>query len=253
MNPNAEITEKINNAVNEERDYIMFKLHKLFGGVHAHLENVCDKYLVDEQTTNKILTIVEELMDGTEEAVTGKKVEKPTTATEDEPDRLHVLEVITDGEKRITIPYDAFFDAGLTEQTVKICRERVKDTNTFYIVGDNFDVDLCDYEVVAKRYVEKNLRISVGKLLNAIPGNYVGIDVYEGQLVIYNTDGSIEDDPTTTEVVEDEVDKKDELTERGAAAFVKLLEALGFKTENIEEIANKQGPNFKLRAYKIKI
>ena len=259
----------IKQTLEEDHDYIMFKLHKIFGANYKHIENVLKKYNGDYATENEeVLNILTKMMDDVEEAVTGKKVEKTckcdgtctectckkTEEEEEIPDRLHLIEVIADGEKRITIPYDAFFDAGLNEKTVKILKERDEDTNTFYIVGKDFEEDEDLFEVISERYVKKHLRIGVGKLLNVIPGDYVGIDVYKGQLVVYVAGEKLEDDPTTTDVEEDEVEKKkEELAERGAAALVKLLNALGFKTGNVEEIANKQGPNFKFKAFKIDI
>lgn len=257
----------IKQTLEEDHDFIMFKLHKIFGETYKHLEN----YLIKEfgYADDKILDIVANMMDDVEETVTGKEVEKTCecdgTCTEcacgkeavDEEevneDRKSVTEVITDGEKRITIPYDAFVDAGLAGRTVKILKE-CDGVGTFYIVPCDFEFNENIYELVAQRAVFKTLRIGVGKLLNAVPGDYIGIDAYDGQLVVYDTDGNIEDDPTATDVEEDEVEKKkNELAERGAAALMKLLNALGFKAGNIEEIANKQGPNFKFKAYKIKI
>lgn len=255
-------TELINQTLKEDHDYIMFKLSKIFGKTYGHLDNYLKKTCLYQDEYKKILNIITDMMDDIEETVTGKKVEKTCNCDgtcgkcackEEDDNRLHLIEVITDGEKRITIPYDAFFEAGLNEQTVKILKER-DGVSTFYIVNDTFEFDTDVYELVAKRFIGKTLRIGVGKLLNAIPGDYIGIDVYDGQLVVYNTDGNIEDDPTATDIKEDEVEKKkDELAERGAAALMKLLNALGFKADNIEEIADKQGPNFKFKAYKIKI
>lgn len=251
-------TELINQTLKEDHDYIMFKLSKIFGKTYGHLDNYLKKTCLYQDEYKKILNIITDMMDEVEETVTGKKMcECDGTcgkcACKEEDDRLHLIEVIADGEKRITIPYDAFADAGLAGHTVKILKER-DGVGTFYIVDDTFEFDTDVYELVAKRAVFKTLRIGVGKLLNAVPGDYVGIDVYDGQLVVYNTDGNIEDDPTATDIKEDEVEKKkDELAERGAAALMKLLNALGFKAGNIEEIADKQGPNFKFKAYKIKI
>lgn len=247
----------INQTLDEDHDYIMFKLHKIFGETYKHLEN----YLIKEfgYADDKILNIVTDMMDDVEEAITGKKVEKTCECdgtctectckkTEEEiPNRLHLIEVITDGEKRITIPYDAFFDAGLNEKTVKILKERDEDTNTFYIVGEDFEEDEDLFEVVSERYVKKHLRIGVGKLLNVIPGDYVGIDVYEGQLVVYVADEKLEDD------VEEEEETTQTQAERTTDAIQNIFEKLGIKVKNVKEIANKEGKNFKFKAFKIDI
>lgn len=236
--------ELIHQTLEEERTHIMDNLKKQFGGVYAHLENVCEKYNVDEQTTNKILNIVNDFMNFVEETVTDKKIECISGNNGYEPERNRVVEVIADREGRITIPADALEEAGLVG-VVQILKERDEDNNTIYIVGDQFlDYDREIYELIAERGFDNSLRISVAKLCGAKAGDVIGIDVYDNQLIVYNTDNNVNDEPPVQENT-----KKDMTVEE---VLKKLTDT--FKTARTEADLEKLNELFPfLKIYRITI
>ena len=111
----------IKQTLDEDHDYIMFKLHKIFGETYGHLDNYLKKTCLYQDEYKKILNIITDMMDGVEEAVTGeKKCNCDGTCTEctcnkeevveEEPDRIMLEEIPVDKQKRITISYNTLYD-----------------------------------------------------------------------------------------------------------------------------------------------
>ena len=221
----------IKQTLKEDHDYIMFKLHKIFGASYKHIENVLKKYNGDYATeTEEVLNILTTMMDDVEEAVTSEKKCncdgtckeckcKKEVVEEDELDRIMLEEIPVDKSKRITISYNTLHEAGLEADRELTVLKSKEDENVFYIVNEFFDYDTNRIEFVKTIYHNESteaLRIGVGKLLNVKYGDIVSVDVYDRQLVIYNTGSNVED---MTEGKTDEPEEEEVITNKEVKEF----------------------------------
>lgn len=208
----AKKDELIKQTLKEDHDFIMFKLHKIFGETYGHLDNYLKKTCLYQDESEKILNILTDMMNDVEEAVTGKKVEEPVEGKElveneeDELDRIMLEEVPVDKQKRITIAYNTLYEAGLDAEDRLFVLKSKDDDDVFYIVNEFFNWDENRLDLAKIVYNNENtaVRLSIGKLLDVKAGDIVGVDVYDRQLVIYNTGSNVED------LTEDEVEEEPE-------------------------------------------
>ena len=119
-------------------------------------------------------------------------------------------EVPVDKQKRITISWSTMKEAKLTEHNELYVLKSKEDEDVFYIVDEDFNYDTNRLEYIKSvfHYGFDALRMGIGSLLNVKYGDIVGIDVYDGQLVIYNTDSNVAD--LTEDKVEETVEKQPE-------------------------------------------
>lgn len=252
MDFNKVFENAVNEAVNEKITTINDLLNKKFEKYDSNLVKVLDgiKAVIDADDAGQIFNFFNNFNKEIKAAVNGEELDIPfvNPKTKSIPktqpkENRNVTEVIVDREGRIRIPKDVLDKIDLPlEGTVKILKD--KKTNSIYITNESY----YDHKKTFIKYrdlTDGAFRIGIANLLNVKEGDVVGIEVGEDYLVLSNTN--------TNNNIANNKNSKADLAERGAAAIEKLLNALGFKVSNIEEIANKQGPNFKLRAYKIKI
>lgn len=255
----AQKDELIKQTLKEDHDYIMFKVNKIFRGVIAHLDNICIKYNVDEQTVTKIAYVFVDLQKEIEEAITGKKIEKPVEedigldagkinwtegldelekrimkANAEEAKRnwdkcredneeeeeeieeevddelIEYQEIPTDKQKRITISFDTLYEAGMWQEEIFKILKSKEDDNVFYIVDMNFSYDINKFEFIKNiEYSNKKaIRIGIGKLLNVKYGDVIGVDVYKGQIMIFNTNSNVNDFDKQIEEKEEKVEEE---------------------------------------------
>lgn len=212
----AKKDELIKQTLEEDHDYIMFKLHKIFGETYGHLENYLKKTCLYQDESKKILNIITDMMDGVEEAVTGEKkcncdgtckeCKCGKEEVEEEPDRIMLEEIPVDKQKRITISYNTLYEAGLDAENRLFVLKSKEDKDVFYIVNEFFNWDENRLDLAKIVYNNENtaVRLSIGKLLDVKAGDIVGVDVYDRQLVIYTTGSNVED------LTEDEVEEEPE-------------------------------------------
>lgn len=248
----------IKQTLEEDHDYIMFKLHKIFGASYKHIENVLKKYNGDYATENEeVLNILANMMDDVEEAVTGKEVIKVSKEEEeDEPDRIMLEEVPVDNQKRITISWSTMNEAKLTKHNELYVLKSKEDDNMFYIVDEDFNYDTNRLEYIKSvfHYGFDALRMGIGSLLNVKYGDIVGVDVYDGQLVIYNTGSNVED-LTEDEMEEEPEEETEEVITNDPDQINKptpIAELINQIYEKIKQDKFKKEPWF-IRHYKITI
>lgn len=207
----------IKQTLEEDHDYIMFQLHKIFGKTYGHLDSYLKKTCLYQDEYKKILNIITDMMDDVEEAVTGKKCDCDGTCTEctckkvkedDEPDRIMLEEIPVDKQKRITISYNTLYEAGLDAEDRLFVLKSKEDEDVFYIVNEFFNWDENRLDLAKIVYNNENtaVRLSIGKLLDVKAGDIVGVDVYDRQLVIYTTGSNVED--LTEDKVEEEPEEE---------------------------------------------
>lgn len=212
----------IKQTLKEDHDYIMFKLHKIFGETYGHLDNFLKTTGLFQDEYKKILNIVTDMMNQVEETVTGEKAEGLDTTTventieEEDPDRIMLEEIPVDKQKRITISYNTLYEAGLDSEEQLFVLKSKEDENVFYVVNEffNWDTNRLDLvKTISRNESTEALRISIGKLLDVKYGDIVGVDVYDHQLVIYNTGSNVND------LTEQKIEKPEDNTNKEVKEF----------------------------------
>ena len=275
MNLNAAVEKAVNEGIEakkdalikqtleEDHDYIMFKLHKIFGETYGHLDNYLKKTCLYQDESKKILNIITDMMDDVEETVTGKKKCncdgtceecKCNKAEEEEedPDLIMLEEIPVDKSKRITISYNTLHEAKLTEHNELYVLKSKEDDNVFYIVDEDFNYDTNRLEYIKSvfHYGFDALRFGIGSLLDVKYGDIVGVDVYDGQLVIYNTGSNVEDlnEEKVEEVTPEDIEVE-AVEEEDKPSVIDLINQIN---EKIKQDKLKKEPWF-IQHYRIEI
>lgn len=256
----------IKQTLKEDHDYIMFKLHKIFGGAYTHIENILNDFTLLPEKREKVLSILATMMDDTEETITREKkcdcdgtceeckCGKETKEEKEDPDRIMLEEIPVDKQKRITISYNTLYEAGLDAED-RLFVLKSKEDDTIYIVNEFFDWDENRLDLAKIVYNNENtaVRLSIGKLLDVKYGDIVGVDVYDRQLVIYNTGSNVSD--MTEEKVNEPNKTEDTNVTNDLEQLVKsspIADLLKQIQEKIKEDKLKDQPWF-IRRYRIEI
>lgn len=241
-------------VLKNDHDAIKALLNKKIGVYSDNLIKLFGAYKVKGAAADAIYNHLYNFYKEATAAVDGKDKHipfiTPTVAAEEKGEeapvgRKFVKEVIVDGEGRIRVTKDVLDGTDFPlEGTILILR-KIGTIGTIYIVPEDFNYDTNKYELVKERELtESSFRIGVGKLLDVVPGMIVGIDVYEDQLVLYNTDAYHQDTVSTKETK-----KTNDTVNEIKNAFKKL----GINVKNITELTNKKGDGFVLKAFAIDI
>ena len=136
-----------------------------------------------------------------------------------------------------------------------------KEDDIIYIVNEFFNWDENRLDLAKIVYNNENtaIRLSIGKLLDVKYGDIVGVDVYDRQLVIYNTGSNVED--LTEDKVEDEPVKEEPVEETEEVITndpdqinkpTPIAELINQIYEKIKQEKTKREPWF-IRHYRIEI